>query len=673
MKQKQLNNLESNNLVVLALSLLWNIAVFVLFIFIVKPVFDSNDDVTLSLLAENAYGKSDGILLFSNILYTKFLQFLYGITRAVKWYTVIQIGAIFASLYSISVILYKKLGYLYGTLANTLVVSYLGYSLYHTFQFTRTSGICAVAGVLLVFFSLKDVSRKPLKAVGILAGELLIFMSAMIRFDSLGTSAIVMSGLGMIIVFELLKNKDWKRIVQYVVVFAAVFSIPLAAQVYNQHFYSSDEMSYYVEYNSVRANLFDLGFPDYKENKELYNSMGITKKNLQYYETWNMDTSVLTIENMQKLIDAKEKTVTDAHSFKNLIVKIIKNTYQSEYFRFFLFAAIIAVILNKRNFGIAAVQLALVMLIQVYLAYIGRIGIMRVDFCIFIPALITQLYCLRTKPIENNKKALQKGLAFSLAVLSLFPSFVYDTYKDDESKEINKQRAYFELLSQDDENLYVAAISDNAYVLSSSYSLFDVAEENSASNLYYLGGWNLMLPVTQQTLKNYNIDNIYTDSINNPNVLFATGGKTKKILSYIRRNYNKKAEMDLVKVVENQTIYRLRDEKINLDDVEIAPKDSSIVSDIKVKRKGQELVVSGHAYKKNSNSFKQRAFVKIDRGDGTVKYQELVTMNFKKHKDVMNGKYGEIHGYVFTKKPARNYSAEVILLVDDTYYRVYKD
>lgn len=666
MKKKQ-----SNNLTILLLSLLWNIAVFVLFIFIVKPMFDSNDDVTLSLLTENAYGESGGILLFSNILYSKFLQFLYGITRAVKWYTVIQIGAIFVSLYSISVIIYKKLGYLYGTLANAVTIFYLGYSLYHTFQFTRTAGICAVAGILLVFFSLKDLRKKSLKAVGIILGEILVFMSAMIRFDSLGTSAIVMSGLGIIIVFELLKKKDWKKIAQYVVVFAAVFSIPLAAQVYNQHFYSSDDMSYYVEYNTVRANLFDLGFPDYKENKELYNSMGITKKNLQYFKTWNTDTSVLTIENMQKLIDAKEKTVTDAHSFKNLIVKIIKNTYQSEYFRYFLFIAIIAVILNKRNFGIAAVQLALVMLIQVYLAYIGRIGVMRVDFCIFIPALITQIYCLRTNPVENNKKAFQKGLAFSLAVLSLFPSFVYDAYKEYKPKEISKQRAYFELLSQDDENLYVAAISDNSYVLSSSYSLFDVAQENSASNLYYLGGWNLMLPVSQRILENYNVDNIYTDAVNNPNILFATGSKTKSILSYIKRNYNKKATMDLVKVVENQTIYRLRDKKIDLDGVKIEKKDSSIISDIKIKRKGQELVVSGYVYKKNSDSFKQRAFVKITRNDGTVKYQELVTMNLKKHKDIMNGKYGEIHGYVFTKKPAKNYTAEVILLVDDTYYRVY--
>ena len=43
------------------------------------------------------------------------------------------------------------------------------------------------------------------------------------------------------------------------------------------------------EFNQLRSQLLDYGFPDYESNKELYKELGISKEALELYKTWNFN------------------------------------------------------------------------------------------------------------------------------------------------------------------------------------------------------------------------------------------------------------------------------------------------------------------------------------------------------------------------------------------------
>lgn len=44
-----------------------------------------------------------------------------------------------------------------------------------------------------------------------------------------------------------------------------------------------------LEFNQLRSQLLDYGFPDYESNKELYKELGISKEALELYKTWNFN------------------------------------------------------------------------------------------------------------------------------------------------------------------------------------------------------------------------------------------------------------------------------------------------------------------------------------------------------------------------------------------------
>ena len=50
--------------------------------------------------------------------------------------------------------------------------------------------------------------------------------------------------------------------------------------------YRSGEWQEYQEFNSLRSQLLDYGFPDY-DSTEIYQELGITREAYELYRTWN--------------------------------------------------------------------------------------------------------------------------------------------------------------------------------------------------------------------------------------------------------------------------------------------------------------------------------------------------------------------------------------------------
>lgn len=674
-----------------------NLAVFLFIILVIRPTFESNDDVTMAMLAENAEGKTNGLLLFSNILYTRFLQTLYSVTRAVKWYVWVQMAGIFVSLTSITYMIYKKANKFYGSIINVLLLSFLSYNTYYKFQFTRTAGICAAAGIMLVFYALEK--RKCIAKYILLAiAFVLVFYSSLVRFDSLATTAIALSSIGIILVFKFFKEKDFKHIVEYVLVFAIVFSAPLAAYVYNSHFYNSGDMKYYTEYNSLRSELWDLGFPDYDDNKELYKSMGISKSDLEYYKTWNTDTEVFTLENMQKLVEAKESKVSDSRTLVQAVKDSLKAVYANEFFYLYFAICFLTIMINRKRIPLVLVQFFMLFLSQFYLTYIGRTGLARVDFCVFVGVIISQFYYLdlNAEYIKRPKKDhLIKGLAISLALFVLnfpplpnlhIPSF--DTFylghqgNIYSNKFVKTTRNFFNDLGSNKDKLYVTAIDATTYSTGTSMPFFYVCEENCNDNVYCIGGWNRVLPPSEQKIERYNIKNVYRDSINNDSVCFVLGDSVEKIEDYINRNYDKKAKFYEIKNIDGQCIYTLRNHDVVLDKKSIKSVDDTIKTKLKTKKTKYSILVSGYAVKSGADSLDQYGYVTFtDKKTGESKTFDLTFARNGKKKDVMNGKYSAFKTYVSKSKLKKlnpdmksfevdNYEIKVVVNIDGQFYHI---
>ena len=219
-----------------------NIAFFALMAAVLPTQFEENDDIVMAMIANGAYsGSPDCHLVYINVIYGAVLAFLYGLTKAVEWYTLA-----FAALHvvSMSVLVYCILTtenrspwerwlwiiVLYVLWARTIIA----------LQFTTTAGLVCLAGCMLLL-------RESKKARW--SGVVLVVIAALVRFMAAGLVGLLMAP---IIVYTYRLN--WRKYTAVVVMLMAV----VGCRMVNRHVYESDpEWKYYREYNQLRAQLND--------------------------------------------------------------------------------------------------------------------------------------------------------------------------------------------------------------------------------------------------------------------------------------------------------------------------------------------------------------------------------------------------------------------------------
>lgn len=651
-----------------------NILAIAVFLLVFDPLYQTNDDTTFAMFVEGAHGNCHGQLFYVNIIWGKFLSFLYSVIPTIKWYTALQMIGLFCSFFAITYIIYKKFTTVAATLINVFILAFFGYYSYVIFQFTKTASFSAIAGIVLIFYALESTENKHLRRFQILIGAGLTVFSSLIRFESMAMSALILSGIGVFKVVELLKGgfkENIKTVIKYVAVFGVTFAITIGGFAVNSYYYSmNDRIVNIMEFNTYRSELWDMGFPDYKENKELYKSLGISKKDYKYFQTWNMDTKKLNTEKMKALVEAKEKKTVDVKFVKDFIED--EGTVLGESFPFAVFMILAAIFLvaDIKNLWLMLYQLAAVFGLNFYLYYVGRMGLERIDTGMWFACIVTQFCMLKS---FDGKQDLKKLLSLVVAAASVVSVFEYPLDLKTSNPET---RPFFELVSQDKEHFYACSVvlSTENSDLSGSYEFWDVAEKNSADNIYYLGGWNCYIPVSMNKLKNYGIKNVYKDCIDSSEIYIISTEEDiySQFQSYVKRNYNKKAKLSLVKIIDGQLIWSVRTKAVDLSDKTIKKADSSIDYDYDIYIEKDGVSVDGHAFKKNVNSFNQRYYIKFkSKKDSKEKIYDLTCSKMKKNDDLMNGKYSHIYGrYYIDMEDFKDYEYSVILETGGEYYEL---
>lgn len=535
-----------------------NIIFFIAFVFVIGPKYETNDDLALSFLVEGAYGTRTPYMVYSNVLWGKLLVALYSLMPMIKWYVVLMLGMLYTAFTGMTYMILRLQGKKVGTVVSTAVLLFLGYYSYVVFQYSRIAPVVTAVGLLLLFYGIEHAETKCEKRICFVVGTLMAVWGSLVRFQMFAVAVVLAGGaIGLYKVWTIWKAKetDWlKQIGTYVAVFGTVGVLGLGCLVVDKMSYSSEEWKYYNEFNAVRTELWDYGFPDYAENADAFEAIGVSEKDYEYYQTWNMDEESMTIENLQTIADKKPEKSFNLFGYLSVFPKYF---FSISVFIVFLIVSIIALDLSWKNLYFILFEGAAIMVFEAYFYYIGRYGIARVDNGMWMVAVLTLVYAI-SKDLVKVEDALAltwKKVIFLVGAVAIL--FVADFVRVPLVLDgiVNESKTFYEEIKKDDEHLYI--MTAKAPKLYYGFDIWEPSELGELSNVYNAFGWEFNHEVKSAALDEYDISNIYRDTINNEKVYFVTNDENEILQTYIQENYDANARLVKVREVEGVAIYSL--------------------------------------------------------------------------------------------------------------------
>lgn len=531
-----------------------NVIFLVIYICVLQPVYETNDDLAMSFFVEGVFGEQSAYMVYQNIFLGKLLCFLYKIVPGIKWYNLLLYIFLFASFTATSYVFLRMLPKRKsGIILSILLLIVCGYSSYVIFQYSRIASQVSAGGLILLCYAIKYGKKDHEQWKCYVVGGILSAIGSMIRFKMFALTAVLIVGVTVLHeVWEFRKRDNWsKELKVYVCVFGGVALICLSLfWVDKMHYDANHEWSEYQKFNELRTELWDYGFPDYDQNEDAFNDLGISKSDYEYYLTWNMDEEVMTIEKLESIVNLKSKKEFRIMEFLRAIPKVfLKNSC----FIAFTILALIAVSLDRRNFYFIASEALLVVLFEAYFFYSGRYGIPRIDCSMWMAAAIVLLYGIAQNDIKisNLNWGIKSGIVVLIITLCINNYFALQTVS---IKDASSSKEIYKEILKDDEHLYVLLVS--APEICYNYDFWEPSKICDFSNIYEAYGWDFNMSVRKNVLKAYGISNIYRDSINNEQVYFVTDAEQGQMLQkYITENYDKEAKVILEKRMQETYIW----------------------------------------------------------------------------------------------------------------------
>lgn len=533
-----------------------NLIFFVAYTCFFELLQEANDDASMSFILEGAYGEYSPYAIFSHVWWGKLVVFMNQLIPQVKWYFVLMYGFMFMAYNALTYSLLRVQGRKIGTISSAVLLLFCGYQTYVHFQFTRVAAIAGVAGVILLFYAIEHATDKFERRVTLVVGAILAIWSSMIRFQMFAmVVALVGGAIGLQRVWSLLQEKKdgWqKKLGTYVVVFGTVGVLSLGLYAVDRSYYSDGEWAEYIEFNEVRAQLVDYGFPDYFENYDLYQSLGINDNDIEFYGTGNKDSELFTLEVMQALLDAKGSPEFSIRAFLGMYPKAFLSI---SVFNLFLIIAAIAIAVDKKNLYYVIYEFGMIMLFQAYFYALGRYGILRVDYSMWIAAVVALLYGMADS-LEEYKAVAYKWVAAVVAIAFIICNAYISNTPIGYAGVVGYSKSIYEQITPDKSHLYITFCRTPEVYFA--FNFWEPCEKGELSNIYASHAWEYNSPVKEDILENYGIENIYRDSINNEKVLFIPGTQTAVIQTYIQQNYDENAYFEQVMDVFGVPIYSLK-------------------------------------------------------------------------------------------------------------------
>ncbi len=184
-------------------------------------------------------------------------------------------------------------------------------------QFTHTSAVGCLAGMLLVVYSTLYEERKKIRILQIICGSVLVLFSSQMRFDPFAAMFALFctaACASLLVVFlnlrqnnnakealRLMLKRFGKTAVSVILISACVFGLYKASGALK---YTVDGYEEFVEYGSALSDVNDYKAAFYYQNQEFYNSIGINSANdIDMIHNWMVDVDFFTVDKLKAIDD----------------------------------------------------------------------------------------------------------------------------------------------------------------------------------------------------------------------------------------------------------------------------------------------------------------------------------------------------------------------------------
>lgn len=528
-----------------------------------RPSFETNDDIVFAELGSGLRGVKDAHLVFQNYGLGMIYRLLYGVTGRLPWYTIVQYMILFAAFTVVTYVLISRLGEISGLCLFVILACGFGYEGYIHLQFTKTAGIAAAAAVFLLLYLLE---QEKYSWWGIAGGILLAVIAYMYREDQFWASCGLMAGAGLLFLFDLRKyrNKKLRRLGICVLTFGVLLLSVFGVDRWDSSKYRSAEWKEYQEFNQLRSELLDYGFPDYDSNQEIYEELGISREAYELYKSWNFnDTEKFDTEVMKKLVDLKQKRPLTIRTVTAFLRRFPSDLLRMPMFYFFAVFAVLWLLCGKKDvFSIISVLAECLLLVAVYfyLYYQGRYMVNRVDVGLWFSACLVMLWIFSSGEVRYMNTKVSVLLCMICVVLGQFMMYKDWRLATSSIPEARvSQRAVLETIGTDKEHTYLAKSGMLSEIVC--YGPFDRMPENLLDNVYWFGGWECRTPGYTRAMEVHGIINPYRDVVNNENI-YLVDDNIDLTLKYIRQYYAENAQAVFVKTIGNVDVYQITDDSV---------------------------------------------------------------------------------------------------------------
>ena len=235
-------------------SLLWatlvNLILFGLFLACATPVYETNDDLVMQLIASGSYtNHPDAHLVFTNILIGQVLRFLYGTWAGCNWYLIYILVVHYVALTAIAFVVMARRP---GWLSVWLYVGFFLIAETHillNLQFTTTAFLAGTAGLLLLVDGLQP--GQPAHRWKVIAGVAFVSLMGLIREPV----ALFLVAVACAFLVERFGLAGWRRLLGAGLACVAVLFILHGVNYWA--YQRNPAWAEYSEYNRLRGEIHD--------------------------------------------------------------------------------------------------------------------------------------------------------------------------------------------------------------------------------------------------------------------------------------------------------------------------------------------------------------------------------------------------------------------------------
>ncbi len=555
-----------------------NVVILAVVLLLTGLSYETDDDFGISLRILEGY---DNVLMI-NMYLCKILIPIQAMLPGINVFVCMQMLMSFVAFTTVLKLLLDQGKSLWFTVVCVLVITVFAFDHYSLVQFTKTSALLAVAGVMILADAVIE-KRNPLYY---LLGLVLVYTAACLRFVNvyvaIGFAALYL--LVWVIHYQSVLRSDGYfhpgRIVLY------VLTLALLCGTYGLNYYSfhNSEISDYSDYNRLRANIIDYPvYQNYGKFKDELKQNGISKNDLYLIDSWYLDyDGAASYDNLKRIEDvylnsdaAAPSWKETAESFQKAMIKSVRdlNPTGVHIIMLVLLAAGGILCLRPRYWPYIFMVGAFTILLYLYLFHIGR-TVYRASYIADLGAALWLIYYYYDDMQWRNKQKEVSGFAIwerrvlcvmgaFLFLAALYPMASFCNQKAERLAEGVMAPELTEYLQSHEDRYYVFSTREKDY-----NEIYLHPEQIPAKgfekNMICFGGWGTESEFTLDHMKAYGLKNVFSDIINNEDVYVVEQKNVDQLEKYFNKWYGSADKVIYFKKVDEvagQNIWQVLKEK----------------------------------------------------------------------------------------------------------------